>query len=1078
MDEITIQKNKNKNSNESINPSNKNQSNNENKNLTIDTNTDITTFPLSEVSSDENVTISPIKLMMTSASSKSTLIEPLCKLEKFLPPLNILNLHKKTLVLDLDETLIHSYFDHPPPRPPDISFDIFIEKKKIHVNSILRPGVREFLDNLEKYFEIVVFTASLSQYANPVLDFIDKKGICKFRLYREHCCCFTNGFANSFIKDLKKLDRDMKNLIIIDNNPRSFMLNKENGVPIKTWVEDKNDRELYKLIPYLLFLANEKIGDVRPFLKEINSGNSLNYEKFDKIISEYNIKKEKELEFELNNIKLQDLNENIYESINDTNINGNKNNGKKIKKIKEEKNKNKKDNDTILNSKNNINEKPIINKENKPNKNSTKINNEIKIDNKENKENKDINNNNGNKTKNLIDNNNISNKEETKNKILESKNNNDNNKINTNNIKENKNINNNSNKDNHIENNDKEIVNKPSNSKNLFNKNNLTKKDDKKQENKIQNNIQAKEAKKEHKKTNNNINILKRNENIIKEIINKSKRNNSVINYNESILRKFTESKLANNKMNNIEKNNDNEKYSLKKEDMLIDEYNTFDKSAKPINKEIKTDNNKTTRENLSISLNKVDKNVNIFFLKKISNINIFRNNQIKNEQRYNPTNELLNQFLKSLNNNSNLNTSIKINKSIQFSEQDKTIINDDNDEEEKKGEQPIFDDIIDIEENTEKTKSLNKEEKNDDIKDKEQENENNESSIPANEKKSIKKKRKINKNLFNKGKINKYQLNINNIKDNNNKLLINGLFLNNNNNNNNNNKEKLDIKIEEKFDYLSKRNFCKDIFTMRKKDSLYSNNISTSNYKLFKEKEKEKSNIYLKNKSNLSNEAIDFSLSNPRSMSKHNSNLFEMSKTLVSGSKTNKNKLYKLKKNQDSIDFSNKNEKIYLYKNSAMTKRATSCVNKKYEGIINHTNNINHTSNINKIERNKKVIRFIKQDKKIYLKTNNDKKTNSKKAKINLNNINNIEINLNDDKKNEDEDSKENNNIKEINNILIEPKKNNKSPKRNIFTDISLKNLKEANNTNKKIFNNIFEIKGDNDKEKKIKFKNKAILL
>ena len=47
-----------------------------------------------------------------------------------------------------------------------------------------------------------------------------------------------------------------------------------------------------------------------------------------------------------------------------------------------------------------------------------------------------------------------------------------------------------------------------------------------------------------------------------------------------------------------------------------------------------------------------------------------------------------------------------------------------------------------------------------------------------------------------------------------------------------------------------------------------------------------------------------------------------------------------------------------------------------------------------------------------------------------------------------------------------------------NIFTDISLKNLKEANNTNKKIFNNIFEIKGDNDKEKKIKFKNKAILL
>ena len=68
--------------------------------------------------------------MNTLSSTNSGIIAPLCKLEKFLPPLNILNLNKKTLVLDLDETLIHSYFDHPPPRSPDISFDIFIDKKK------------------------------------------------------------------------------------------------------------------------------------------------------------------------------------------------------------------------------------------------------------------------------------------------------------------------------------------------------------------------------------------------------------------------------------------------------------------------------------------------------------------------------------------------------------------------------------------------------------------------------------------------------------------------------------------------------------------------------------------------------------------------------------------------------------------------------------------------------------------------------------------------------------------------------------------------------------------------------------
>ena len=180
---------------------------------------------------------------MTSALSKtSTISEPRCKLQKFLPPKT--SKFHKTLVLDLDETLIHSYFDCCAPRTPDLSFDIIIEKKKIHVNSIVRPGAREFLESVSGIFEVVIFTASLSEYANPLLDFIDKNKKCKFRLYREHCCSFTNGFTNSFTKDLKKLDRDMKNLIIIDNNPRSYMLNKDNGIPIKTWVEDINDREL------------------------------------------------------------------------------------------------------------------------------------------------------------------------------------------------------------------------------------------------------------------------------------------------------------------------------------------------------------------------------------------------------------------------------------------------------------------------------------------------------------------------------------------------------------------------------------------------------------------------------------------------------------------------------------------------------------------------------------------------------------------------------------------------------------------------------------------------------------------
>lgn len=252
----------------------------------------LNTFSKLETSSDENVSINKIKTISIPQTSKLDLLyEPQCKLLKFLPPKNT-SCHK-TLVLDLDETLIHSYFDCPSPRTPDLSFDIVIDNKKIKVNSMIRPGARDFLENMSGIFEIVIFTASLSEYANPLLDFVDNKKICKYRLFREHCCSFKSGFTFSFTKDLKKLDRDMRNLIIIDNNPKSFILNKENGIPIKTWVEDLNDRELYKLIPYLLFLGNENIEDVRPFLKDVNSGPILNYEKLDKIISDYKNKSNK-----------------------------------------------------------------------------------------------------------------------------------------------------------------------------------------------------------------------------------------------------------------------------------------------------------------------------------------------------------------------------------------------------------------------------------------------------------------------------------------------------------------------------------------------------------------------------------------------------------------------------------------------------------------------------------------------------------------------------------------------------------------------------------------------------------------
>ena len=223
------------------------------------------------------------KLLFNANLQKPILAEPKCGLQKFLPP-KISKKHK-TLVIDLDETLVHSYFDiYPLKKKPDMSFQIINEEKLVHIYTLVRPGAIDFLNKMSELFEIVIFTASVSKYALPIINFIDKENKCEFKLFREHCSIFNNGFT----KDLKRLSRDLNNLIILDNNPNCFFLNKENGFPIKTWIDDIHDKELFKIIPYLKFLANEKIKDVRPILTKIKRGNDINYASFDKIIKKYN----------------------------------------------------------------------------------------------------------------------------------------------------------------------------------------------------------------------------------------------------------------------------------------------------------------------------------------------------------------------------------------------------------------------------------------------------------------------------------------------------------------------------------------------------------------------------------------------------------------------------------------------------------------------------------------------------------------------------------------------------------------------------------------------------------------------
>lgn len=169
--------------------------------------------------------------------------------------------NKKTLILDLDETLVHSAF-YPFQKKSDIILKINIDGKNHIIHVLKRPNLDYFLDKISELFNIIIFTASLQQYAEPLINILDKENKFK-RMFRQNCE-HKNG---KYIKDLNQIGQNYKDIIIVDNNPNSYLNNQENGIPIITWYDNFNDNELVKLIPVLEYLS--KVNDVRPFITAI-----------------------------------------------------------------------------------------------------------------------------------------------------------------------------------------------------------------------------------------------------------------------------------------------------------------------------------------------------------------------------------------------------------------------------------------------------------------------------------------------------------------------------------------------------------------------------------------------------------------------------------------------------------------------------------------------------------------------------------------------------------------------------------------------------------------------------------------
>ena len=157
-----------------------------------------------------------------------------------------------TLILDLDETLIC----------------FKSSKNDENIGNIhIRPGLEIFLEIIKEFYEIVIFTIGTREYANIILDLIEKKNNTKYfdgRLYREHA----TKIGNKYIKDLSKIGRDLSKTLIVDNNPHSFKFQHENGILISSYFGEKNnDKALVELQKLLIKIYKEK-GDVRESIEK------------------------------------------------------------------------------------------------------------------------------------------------------------------------------------------------------------------------------------------------------------------------------------------------------------------------------------------------------------------------------------------------------------------------------------------------------------------------------------------------------------------------------------------------------------------------------------------------------------------------------------------------------------------------------------------------------------------------------------------------------------------------------------------------------------------------------------------
>ena len=140
------------------------------------------------------------------------------------------------LVLDIDETIVHTI---------NLPFGNYF---------LLRPGVINFLEEISKLYEIIIFTSSPKSYADSILNKIDVDNkFISHRLYKEHVI-FEKGKS---VKKLSLIGRDLNKIIFVDNMKCNAKYNLKNLYLIPSWINDIKDQELINLKYKLKYIATD-----------------------------------------------------------------------------------------------------------------------------------------------------------------------------------------------------------------------------------------------------------------------------------------------------------------------------------------------------------------------------------------------------------------------------------------------------------------------------------------------------------------------------------------------------------------------------------------------------------------------------------------------------------------------------------------------------------------------------------------------------------------------------------------------------------------------------------------------------